>query len=147
MAHMAVKTQLSKGDFAKILTNYDLGEYKHTQPINEGTVQTNFLLQTIRGKAVFRYYENRSKDSVSFEVNLIKYLRSQNYPCPAPFKNNRGMYIDTYNKKPFVIFEFVEGYHIEDPNESQKMQLIRKVAELQNITKNYRPFKKSHRWN
>jgi homoserine kinase type II len=147
MVRMAVKTELSRSAFVEILTNYNLGEYRQSQPLTAGTVQTNFLIQTTKGNFVFRYYENRSKDSVSFEVNLVTYLRSKNYPCPAPFKNNHGMYIDTYNKKPYVMFEFVEGYHIEEPNESQKMQLIRKVAELQNITKNYRPFKRSHRWN
>jgi Ser/Thr protein kinase RdoA (MazF antagonist) len=57
------------------------------------------------------------------------------------------MYVDIYGKKPYVIFEFIEGHHIEDPNENQKRQLIRKVAELQNITKDYRPFNKAYRWN
>jgi len=144
---MAIKTELSRNDFTEILSNYTLGEYRDSQPVTAGTVQTNFLLQTTKGKSVFRYYENRSKDSVLFEVYLIKYLRNKNYPCPAPFKSKYGTYVDIYNKKPYVIFEFIEGHHIEEPDENQRKQLIRKVAELQNITKNYRPLSKAHRWN
>jgi len=144
---MAVKTEFSKTDLIEILSNYNLGEYKASKPFTTGAVQTNFLLQTTKGKFVFRYYENRSKDSVLFESNLIKYLKDKNYPCPAPFKNKHGKFVGTYNKKPYVIFEFIEGQHIESPNENQKSQLIRKVAELQNITKKYRPINKKHRWN
>jgi Ser/Thr protein kinase RdoA (MazF antagonist) len=144
---MAVKTKFSKNDFINILSNYDLGEYKDSKPFTTGTVQTNFLLQTTTGKFVFRYYENRTKDSVLFESSLIKYLKDKNYPCPAPFKNKHGKFVGTYKEKPYIIFEFVEGEHLENPNGNQKKQLIQKVAELQNITKNYKPANKKYRWN
>jgi homoserine kinase type II len=144
---MAAKSALSRDDFTEILSNYALGEYRASQPISAGTVQTNFLLQTTKGEFVFRYYENRSSKSILFEINLIRYLRNKHYPCPAPFKNRHGSYVNIYNAKPYVMFEFVEGYHIENPNESQRRQLIKKVAELHTITKNYRPINKAHRWN
>jgi homoserine kinase type II len=144
---MAVRTNFSKNDFADVLSNYDLGEFKNSKPFTTGTVQTNFLLQTTKAKFVFRYYENRSKNSVLFESNLIKYLKDKNYPCPAPFKNKHGKLVGVYKGKPFIIFEFAEGKHIENANENQKKQLIQKVAELHNLTKNYRPANKKHRWN
>lgn len=136
---MAVKTKFSKNDFIKILSDYDLGEYKNSKPFTAGAVQTNFLLQTTKGKFVFRYYENRSQNSVLFESDLIKRLTDENYPCPAQFKNKDGKFFCTYRGKPFIIFEFVEGKHLKNPNESQKKELVKKVAELQNITKNFRP--------
>jgi len=144
---MTVKTNFSKNDMVEILLNYKLGELIDFEPINKGTVQTNFFLKTTKGEFVFRYYENRSKESVLFEVNLINCLKDKNYPCPAPFRNKHGIFIGIHNNKPYVIFEFIEGEHIENPNEDQKRQLIRKVAELQNITKNYRPLYKKFRWN
>lgn len=136
---MAVKTKFSKDDFVKILSDYDLGEYKSSKPFTTGTVQTNFLLQTTKGKFVFRYYENRSENSVLFESDLIKHLTDKNYPCPDQFKNKHGKFVCTYKGKPFIILEFIEGKHIKNPNKSQKKELVKKVAELQNITKNYRP--------
>lgn len=136
---MAVKTKFSKNDFAKILLDYDLGEYKSSKPFTAGTVQTNFLLQTTKGKFVFRYYENRSKNSVLFESELIKHLTDKNYPCPVQFANKHRKFVCTYKGKPFIIFEFVKGRHLKNPNESQKNELVKKIAELQNITKNYKP--------
>lgn len=144
---MAVKTNFSSEDFIKLLKNYNLGEYKDSSPITKGTVQTNFILETTEGKYIFRYYENRLYGSVEFETNLIKYLNDKNYPCPIIFANKDGEYVDTYNEKPFVIFEFVDGEHLENPNELQKKQLIEKVAALQNITKDYKPLFKEYRWN
>lgn len=144
---MAVKTIFLKDDFIKILSEYNLGEFKRSTPFKTGAVQTNLLLETTKGKFVFRYYENRSKDSVLFEGNLIKYLKDKNFPSPAPFKSKGGRLVGIYKEKPYIIFEFVEGQHLETPSEDQKKQLIIKVAELQNITKNYRPHNKKYRWN
>lgn len=144
---MAVKTKFTKTKMINILSKYDLGDFVNFEPIKNGTVQTNILLKTSKGKFVFRYYECRSKNSVLFEVNLIKYLKDKKYPSPSPFRNIHGSFVGLQNNKPFVIFEFVEGEHIENPNEAQRKQLIQKVAELQNITKDYNPYYKKYRWN
>jgi homoserine kinase type II len=144
---MAVKTAFSKQELIDILSNYALGEYKDARPFITGSVQTNFLLETTKDTFVFRYYENRSEGSVLFECNLIRYLKGKNYPCPAPIRNKCGGFVASYNEKPYLVFEFMEGQHIEEPDESQKNQLIRKVAELQSITRSYRPRNKKHRWN
>lgn len=144
---MAVKTNFTKDEIVKIFSNYDLGVFLDFKPIAKGTVQTNFIIQTTKDKFVFRYYENRSRDSVLFEANLIKYLKDKKYPCPAPFKNKHGKIVEMFNNKPYIVFEFIDGDHIENPNKEQKKQLIKKVAELQNITKNYRPYYKKYRWN
>jgi homoserine kinase type II len=144
---MAVKTNLSIKDFIQILSNYNLGEFVDTNPFTSGKVQTNFLLQTTKGKYVFKYYENRSMGSVLFEVNLMKYLNDKHYPCPALFRNKHGMLAGNYNNKPFAIFEFIDGKQIKNPNENQKSELIKRAAELHNITKSYNPKYKKYRWN
>jgi len=136
---MAVKTTFSKTDFIKILSDYDLGEYKDSKPITAGAVQTNLLLQTTKGKYVFKYYQNRSEKSVLFESELIRHLTDRNYPCPPQLENRDGKPVGAFKGKPFIIFGFVEGRQLKNPSESQRKQLVRKAAELQNITKGYRP--------
>ncbi|GCE24067.1 homoserine kinase [Dictyobacter kobayashii] len=144
---MAVKTEFSKQQFIEILSDYTLGDFTAFKPITAGTVQTNFLLQTTQGTFVFRYYENRSMGSVLFESDLTQYLKKKRYPCPAPLKNSKGRYVGTHNEKPYIIFEFVEGQHLENPDAAQTKQLIQKVAELQNLTRNYKPRHTKYRWN
>ncbi|MDF2962105.1 MAG: homoserine kinase [Paenibacillus sp.] len=144
---MAVKTVFSDHELNQILTNYNIGKYIDSIPFEGGTVQTNIRIQTTMGQFVFRYYENRTKNSVLFETNLLIYLKESNFPCPAPLKNKYDNLVGNYNLKPYVIFEFIEGQHIREPNERQKRQLIQQAAELHNITKNYSPVYKEDRWN
>lgn len=144
---MTVKTVFTNNELKHIFFNYDLGNYIHSNPISEGTVQTNYKVQTTKGYYVFRYYENRTKNSVLFETNLLSYLKKHNYPCPEPYINNNGNYVDIYNSKPFVVFNYIEGQHIQEPNEHQKKILIQKVAELHKITQKYSPIYKESRWN
>jgi hypothetical protein len=68
---MAIKTEFSKSELIDILSNYNLGEYKEAKAFAQGTVQTNLLLVTDKGKFAFRYYQNRTREAVSFENKLI----------------------------------------------------------------------------
>jgi len=87
---MAVKTSFFEEEFIEILANYTLGEYIGFQPIGAGTVQTNYSIRTTKGSYIFRYYENRSKESVRFECDLCTYLKDNHYPCPARKGINKG---------------------------------------------------------
>lgn len=144
---MAVKTQFTHNDLAAILSQYDLGTYVYSEAIQHGTVQTNLLVDTTRGRFVLRYYENRSKESVLFESELLVYLTSHCYPCPGQKKNKRGLYVGDYHDRPYVIFEFLEGCHVEHPTAHQHQQLIQKAAELQVLTQGYTSPYAPYRWN
>jgi homoserine kinase type II len=144
---MAVKTLFSQSDFEGFLSQYGLGTFYHAEHIPQGTVQTNYFLHTSGGKFVFRCYENRAFESVLFESYLLAYLKKHAYPCPRPIKNVRGMYVGVYLNKPFMLFEFIPGQTIEQPDATHRQQLIQKAAELQNLTRKYRPRYKEYRWN
>lgn len=140
-------TTFSRSELAEILANYDLGELVAFRPLTGGTVQTNILLETSQGKFVLKYYESRTRESVSFEAHLIKYLKDRKYPCPAVFRDRHGWFVGNFREKPYLLFEFVEGEHLKNPTEAQREQLIEKVAELHNITSHYRPSYAKYRWN
>src|SRR5689334_3467965 len=99
---MAVKTEFTKNDFIRILSKYDLGELQDFTPIAQGTVQTNVILETTKGRFVLKYYENRSFGSVLFEAEVMKYLNDKHYPCPRIFSTKQGEYVGTYNEKPYI---------------------------------------------
>ena len=115
--------------------------------IPQGTVQTIYFLQTTCGKFVFRYYENRSFESVLFEGYLLAFLKKHAYPCPKPVRNSQGGYVGVYQNKPFMLIEFLAGQPVEHPQETHRQQLIQKAAELQNLTRKYRPRYAKYRWN
>jgi len=144
---VAVKTKFSHKEFSNILSNYDLGKLVFSKVIREGTVQTNYILVTTKEKIIFRYYENRQIKSVLFEAELIKFLTKNNYPCPDIFRDKHEKLVGIYQGKPFALFEFIEGEHINNPSETQWKQLIKYVAQLHALTRSYIPKYCQNRWN
>ncbi len=133
---MTVKTTFSKEDFSKILSDYNLGEYKKFKPFKLGAVQTNLLLETTRGKFVFRYYESRPEKYTLFEANILQYIAKYSYPCSSPIRNIHGNFIGNYKNKSFALFEFMKGEHRKNINPKLIAQAIGK---LHKITIGYKP--------
>jgi len=144
---MAVKSLFVQDDFNLIFSQYDFGTFTYSEAVSQGSVQTNYFLHTPKGKFVFRYYKNRSKESVLFESDLLMFLKKHQYPCPAPLQNLQGNIVGMYRNKPYVLFEYIPGQHIDQPGEHHKQQIIQTVAWLQNLTHEYRPKGKKYRWN
>ena len=141
---MAISLQVVKD----ILSLYPFGECLGCTPLTGGTVQMNFRLDTAARPCVLRYYrQNRTFDSVRFEINLLTYLKKRSYPCPAPLKNDMGHYIGMYEGRPYALFEFMDGHPVPVPTEHQQRQIIEKAALLHNLTKRYRPRHRQERWN
>ncbi|MDE1924962.1 MAG: phosphotransferase [Patescibacteria group bacterium] len=140
---MTVKTTISEKDFPVILSNYDLGEYRGFKTFANGAGQTTLLLETGKGEFVLRYYENRTDAHVDFEVELFNFLHSKNYPVPAIIKNRSGEFLSKYENKPYIIIEFIEGEHGKNPNDFfdtvQAAEVVKVVAQLHNLTKDYQP--------
>jgi homoserine kinase type II len=135
---MAVKTKFTKKTFQEIINKYDLGDFKESKPFKTGYVQTNILIKTTKGKFVLRYYENRTKKRVNFEAKVLNFLSIKNYPIAAPISNNRGQTIGVFNKKPFILFEYISGRHLKNLNEVQFKELVHKLALLHKLTRNYK---------
>lgn len=140
---MPVKTTISEKDLPAILSNYDLGEYRSFKTFANGAGQTTLLLETDKDKFVLRYYENRTDKHVDFEVQLFNFLRSKDYPVPAIIKNRSGEFSSAYKEKPYIIIEFIEGEHGNNPNDffdaEQAAEVVKVVAQLHNLTKEYQP--------
>ena len=121
---MTVKTKLIKKDFINILANYNLGEYKNYKCFANGLCQTTLLLQTTKGDFVLKYYENRSKKHVLFEVNIFNYLGKKKYPVPVIIKNLFGKFIGEHKKKSFVIIKYINGKHGKNPNDFLQVEKL-----------------------
>ena len=145
---MTVKTKISNSEFTRILADYNLGDFIKAKPFNSGCVQTNLLLTTSKRKFAFRLYENRSKEYILFELNILYYFNKHKYPCAMPIRNKHGMFISKYKNKYFAIFEYINGEHIKKPTDKLLPVIASKLAELHNISQGYKPkyfqFRESH---
>jgi Ser/Thr protein kinase RdoA (MazF antagonist) len=138
---------IPREELSRILARYDLGEVLDARPAAQGSIQTNLILKTSGGKRVLRIYRNRRRESVLFEVNLIRFLKRKGFPCAGPVRTARGRFVGRTDGKPFVLFEFVEGVHLKRPSRVQRKHFIGLVADLHRVTWRYRPRRLKHRWN
>lgn len=140
---MAAKTKFLKKEITNILSNYNLGEFVRSKPFTEGSVQTNILIETTKGKFVFRYYESRPKKYILFELGLLKHLNNKKFPSPSPIEDKDGNPLDTFNGKFYVIFSFLDGQHAKNPNSlpfnTQSKEVARIIGRLHKYTKGYKP--------
>lgn len=144
---MAAKTHFTQDDLVAMLSQYDLGTYVHAEAIQQGTVQTNYKLQTSQATFVLRYYENRTRESVLFESDVLTHLAAHHYPCPAQLPNRQGAYVGVYRDKPYVLFAFCEGQTLEHPTRYQWQQLVQHAARLQQLTQHFQSPHMQQRWN
>ena len=141
------RSTLTARDLKDIMSHYDVGACTRSEILTHGSVQTNVIIHTGKDRYVLRYYENRTKEAVNFESDLIEFLEQNNFPCPYQIRGKNGGYVNTLRDKPYILFNYIEGKHLKQPNSHQWNQLIQVTAELQKVTQNFNSKYTPHRWN
>ena len=107
---MAVYTKLEKEQIDNILLNYKLGKLKKFEGIEEGIENTNYSIETEKGKYILTIYERRVEETdLPFFSNLMVELSKKNFNCPKPIPNKNNNYISDLNSKKFMITSFLDG--------------------------------------
>jgi homoserine kinase type II len=105
---MAVYTQLHQADARRIAEAHDLGVVAGITPIPAGSVNSNFFLDTDRGRWFCRIYEEQESDGVAYEWELLSHLRRQGLPVPERVAGP-GPGEMRVAGKPTAVFELVGG--------------------------------------
>lgn len=110
---MAVYTYLSKEDINNIAKEYDLVIYSF-EGVPEGILNSNYLLNTDRGRFILRVLEgNRSFESEKEELNFLLEL-NKIIPCTIPCETQAGETLIRYNNKLMSLFYYIDGKKIEE---------------------------------
>ena len=89
---MAIYTKLEKEQVISIISNYNLGKMKKFEGIKEGIENTNYLVETEKGKFILTIYEKRvNSDDLPFFSKLMLELSNKNFICPKPILNKCGI--------------------------------------------------------
>tara|TARA_B100001123_G_C15312240_1_gene1024822 strand:+ start:2019 stop:2987 length:969 start_codon:yes stop_codon:yes gene_type:complete len=134
---MAVYTKISKNEINVFLKNYKLGGIVKFSGIKEGIENTNYLLQTEKGKFILTIYEKRvnTKD-LPFFMKLMTSLYNADFKCPRPIMNKNGDYICKISGKNAALISFVKGSAKKILNPENCYKIGVETAKLHKITKN-----------
>ena len=134
---MAVYTKLSEGELKKFFSKYSLGEILNYSEIKEGIENTNYFIQTEKGKFILTLYEKRVEEKdLPFFISLMKNLFDKKFPSPQPIINKNGNYISEILNKKAAVVSFLNGKAKKnlEPNDCYQVGVY--TAKLHLITKN-----------
>ena len=134
---MAVYTKLSENDLKDFFSKYNVGKIQKYEEIKEGIENTNYFIQTEKGKFILTLYEKRvDEKDLPFFIGLMRNLYDKKFPSPEPVINKNGNYIsEIFNKKAAVV-SFLEGKAKKILNPEDCYQVGIYTARLHLITKN-----------
>ena len=133
---MAVYTKLSKNELIEFFSKYNLGKLINYQGIKEGIENTNYFIQTEKGKYILTLYEKRVEEKdLPFFIGLMKNLFEKKFPCPEPIINKNGNYISEISKKKAAVISFLEGSSKKKLDPDDCFEIGFNSAKLHSITK------------
>lgn len=107
---MAVYTRLTSLEIADHLKNYDLGNLVDFKEIVAGIDNSNFILDTTKGRFILTIFEARiNKNELPFFINLKLHLAKKGIYCPMPILDNKGLAIVDLKGKKSSIVSFLSG--------------------------------------
>jgi homoserine kinase type II len=137
---MAVYTELSKNFLEELVDDYSFGRISNVIGIPEGSVNTNYLLETAKGKFLVRIDEVKGESEVRREIDLLAFLRKHGFPCPHPLQDRMGRFYRDYDNKCVSIYRYHEGrvLPVMRLRPTQLETIGRTLGELHVIGKGYK---------
>jgi len=113
---MAVYTDISDDELDGLLADFDLGEAVSFKGIAEGVSNSNFLLETDKGRFILTIFEKRTNpNDLPFFLGLMDWLSTHDYPSAGPVRDRQGRMLKTLRGKPAVIVAFLPGISVRKP--------------------------------
>ena len=137
---MAVYTELSKPLLKELSDDYSLGRVTSAAGIPQGSVNSNYVLETAKGRFLLRIDEVKGENELRREIDLLSFLRKHTFPCPHPLQDRMGRHYRTFNNKCVSLFRYQEGrvYAVERLKPSQLETIGRALGDLHVIGKAYK---------
>lgn len=137
---MAVYTELSKSFLDQLGDDYSLGRILAANGIAHGSVNSNYLIETSKGRFLLRVDEVKSEAEVKREIDLLAFLRKHTFPCPHPLADRMGRFWRECEGKCASLYRYHEGRMIvaERLRATQLETIGRTLGELHVIGKGYK---------
>jgi homoserine kinase type II len=106
---MAVLTRVAEADVRPLLSAYGLGDLRAIEGVAGGSVNSNFAVESTRGRLFLRLYEERDVDSAKRETAMLERLAIAGVPTPAPIRRLDGEFVSVVRGKPAAFFPWRSG--------------------------------------
>lgn len=141
---MAVYTHITAEQMRAFLNNYDIGDFIAHTPIAQGIENTNYFLDTTKGRFVFTIFEKRvNPNELPYFLGFSDYLYKQGLNCPQVIKNKQDEMISEINGKKTTIISFLEGKSHLEPSLEDCVEMGSFLADMHNMQEEFTGFRKN----
>ncbi|MEO1641970.1 MAG: homoserine kinase, partial [Pseudomonadota bacterium] len=128
---MAVYTTVTDDALSTYLADYDIGEATAFKGIAEGVENSNYYLETTKGRFILTLFEKRADPAdLPYFIALKQHLAANGFACPLPVAARDGEALRTLSGRPSVIVTFLQGLSPKTPNARQCRELGQGLARL-----------------
>lgn len=128
---MAVYTHVPAEEMAQFLTRYDVGELLSAKGIAEGVENSNYLVETDKGRFILTLYEKRVNEAdLPFFMDLLDHLSSRGCPVPRFIPDRQGRQLQQLAGRPACLIEFLTGISVTEPTAAQSHSAGRALGEM-----------------
>jgi homoserine kinase type II len=114
---VAVYTDITDEALEAFVARYALGRPVAFKGIAEGVENSNFLLETERGRYILTVYERRVRaDDLPFFLDLMHWLAGRGFPSATPVADREGRLLGELEGKPAAIVAFLPGLSVRRPD-------------------------------
>ena len=111
---MSVYTIIEENELNDFLSNYDVGELTDFRGISDGISNTNYFVDTDRGRYVLTIFEQHDFEEMQYFLNLMHHLAEHQVPSADPVANRQGHYLSLFKGKPIALVERLKGSNITE---------------------------------
>jgi homoserine kinase type II len=111
---MSVYTNLSQQDVAAILAGYNLGGLLGFSGIAAGIENSNFFVDTERGRFVLTIFERMNTEELPYFMHLMCHLSANGFPCPAVQAGHNGSLLFDYRGKKGCLVSCLPGRTLDE---------------------------------
>lgn len=135
---MAVYTHVSAEALSDFLTGYNVGDLVSAKGIAEGVENSNYLVDTTRGRFILTLYEKRvAADDLPFFMALLDHLDAKGLPVPPAIKDRQGVEIQELAGRPACLIKFLPGVSLSHPTPAQALAAGRALAAMHAATEDF----------
>lgn len=137
---MAVYTHVSAEALGEFLARYDVGELVSAKGIAEGVENSNYLVDTTRGRFILTLYEKRVEaNDLPFFMAMLDHLAERGQPVPPAIKDRAGVEIQELQGRPACLIKFLPGVSLSHPTPAQALAAGRALGEMHAALADFAP--------
>ena len=134
---MAVFTEVSNTQLDELLSHYDIGQARSLKGIASGIENSNFYLDTDKGKYVLTIFERLNKDQLPYYLELTSHLGKKCLAVSYPIPRKDGGLLSEINGKPCSIAPCLSGTYVEKPSAKACREMGEMLAKMHNAVEDF----------